>query len=201
MTDHGFLSLCLPVHCSDGWDRTPQVISLAEILLDPFYRTFDGFQLLIQKEWIEFGHKFADRCGSAPVTDDSNERCPIFLQWIDCVHQIVKQYPSEFQFNLQLLVSVFFRSFFSLIVLLLSNFHQNNISTHTRNLTMKLPLHSFIVIPVDHSSLDKQIIFTNAKFHRITCFVSSVYLIINPFFLHFTVFFSHDSFVFLNLVD
>ena len=75
------------------------------MLLDPFYRTFDGFQLLIQKEWIEFGHKFADRCGSAPATEDANERCPVFLQWIDCVHQLIKQFPADFEFNLQFLVS------------------------------------------------------------------------------------------------
>jgi protein tyrosine phosphatase len=32
---------CQPVvvHCSDGWDRTPQLTSLAQIMLDPFYRT------------------------------------------------------------------------------------------------------------------------------------------------------------------
>lgn len=29
------------VHCSDGWDRTPQIVSLAELLLDPYYRTMD----------------------------------------------------------------------------------------------------------------------------------------------------------------
>ncbi len=29
------------VHCSDGWDRTPQIVALAEIMLDPYYRTIE----------------------------------------------------------------------------------------------------------------------------------------------------------------
>ncbi|KAI0636505.1 phosphatases II [Trametes polyzona] len=51
------------IHCSDGWDRTAQLSALSQICLDPFYRTQRGFEVLIEKDWLSFGHKFLDRCG------------------------------------------------------------------------------------------------------------------------------------------
>uniref|UniRef100_A0A8C2XGA2 phosphatidylinositol-3,5-bisphosphate 3-phosphatase n=1 Tax=Cyclopterus lumpus TaxID=8103 RepID=A0A8C2XGA2_CYCLU len=94
------------VHCSDGWDRTPQIVALSKVLLDPYYRTIEGFQVLLETDWLDFGHKFADRCGHGENSEDVNERCPVFLQWLDCVHQLQRQFPCSFEFNEAFLVKL-----------------------------------------------------------------------------------------------
>ena len=51
------------LHCSDGWDRTAQISALAQIMLDPYARTLEGFITLVQKDFMSFGHKFRHRDG------------------------------------------------------------------------------------------------------------------------------------------
>ncbi|XP_056156352.1 myotubularin [Lampris incognitus] len=94
------------VHCSDGWDRTAQLSSLAMLMLDSHYRTLRGFQVLLEKEWISFGHKFASRIGHGDKNHADQDRSPIFVQFIDCVWQMTKQFPTAFEFNEHLLVIV-----------------------------------------------------------------------------------------------
>ncbi|DBA04086.1 TPA: hypothetical protein N0F65_009433 [Lagenidium giganteum] len=93
-------------HCSDGWDRTAQMVSLAELMLDPYYRTLRGFQALIEKEWCSFGHQFAARCGHARSDATNDQRSPVFLMWLDCVWQFLRQFPSECEFNECLLLAL-----------------------------------------------------------------------------------------------
>jgi len=84
------------IHCSDGWDRTSQLSALSQLMLDPYYRTFAGIKVLIEKDWLAFGHMFRDRIWNPVKTD---QRSPVFLQFLDCVWQLLKQFPTEFQFN------------------------------------------------------------------------------------------------------
>jgi len=86
------------VHCSDGWDRTSQLVSLASLILDPYYRTIRGLVTLIEKDWLLPGHKFADR-GDA----SSHEFSPVFLQFLDCVFQLWRCNRVQFEYDMELL--------------------------------------------------------------------------------------------------
>eukprot|EP01119_Soliformovum_irregulare_P013922 TRINITY_DN3751_c0_g1_i6.p1 TRINITY_DN3751_c0_g1~~TRINITY_DN3751_c0_g1_i6.p1 ORF type:complete len:870 (-),score=268.92 TRINITY_DN3751_c0_g1_i6:8-2347(-) len=93
------------VHCSDGWDRTPQLTSLSCMMMDKYYRTMNGFEVLIEKEWVGFGHQFALRTGHDGL-NKSSERSPVFIQFMDCVYQLMCQYPTEFEFNEKFLMTI-----------------------------------------------------------------------------------------------
>ncbi|RXK36687.1 myotubularin [Tremella mesenterica] len=133
------------IHCSDGWDRTSQLSAVAQICLDPYYRTLHGFKVLIEKDWLAFGHKFLDRSGHLSseklftvtdvLDDESDEEAPngaqraaqaffasvqkqfaskshlkeispVFAQFLECVYQIMRQYPKRFEFNENLLLDI-----------------------------------------------------------------------------------------------
>lgn len=114
------------VHCSDGWDRTGQLVSLAKICVDQHYRTTSGLADLIVEDWLTAGHKFSDRlCYHAPLLGclgegDGNggyfmrlikttmgqkpscheEFSPIFPQFLDALGQLVRQAPDQFEYTL-----------------------------------------------------------------------------------------------------
>ena len=94
------------IHCSDGWDRSSQLSALAMMFLDPYYRTIIGFEVLIEKEWLSFGHKFHERLGHSNLNSFDREISPIFLQFIDCVWQTLEQFPHAFEFTEKFLITI-----------------------------------------------------------------------------------------------
>lgn len=61
ISSHLSKGMSVLVHCSDGWDRTAQLVSLTQICLDSRGRTLRGFLSLVHREWIAAGHQFETR--------------------------------------------------------------------------------------------------------------------------------------------
>lgn len=65
--------------------------------------------ILIEKEFLSFGHQFALRNGiSQKDNHNEDQRSPIFLQWLDIIHQLIFQFPEAFEFNMELLLFLAF---------------------------------------------------------------------------------------------
>ncbi|XP_026112656.1 myotubularin-related protein 2-like [Carassius auratus] len=126
------------VHCSDGWDRTPQLTSLALIMLDSHYRTIRGFQILLEKEWLSFGHRFQQRVGHGDKNHTDADRSPIFLQFIDCVWQMTRQFPAAFEFNEYFLITILDHLYSCLFGTFLCNSEQQRLKEEVPKQTVSL---------------------------------------------------------------
>ncbi|XP_017086942.2 myotubularin-related protein 10-B [Drosophila bipectinata] len=92
---------------SNGRDLCCVISSLTQLLLDPHFRSIDGFQSLVQKEWVALEHPFQRRLGHVYPAQSSgssselqeSEQSPVFLLFLDCVWQLQQQFQDEFEFS------------------------------------------------------------------------------------------------------
>ncbi|XP_070542787.1 myotubularin-related protein 10-like isoform X2 [Ptychodera flava] len=82
---------------SEGRDLSCVISSLVQLILDPYLRTRVGFESLIQREWVVMGHEFLTRCQHVSLPE--GEESPVFLLFLDCVWQLVNQFPLSFSFT------------------------------------------------------------------------------------------------------
>ncbi|XP_030329803.1 myotubularin-related protein 11 [Strigops habroptila] len=84
--------------------------SLVQLLGDPHSRTLPGFQSLLQREWVAAGHPFPHRLGLLRC-DSPWEEAPVFLLFLDCTWQLVRQFPAAFGFTEAYLLALHDSSF------------------------------------------------------------------------------------------
>jgi myotubularin-related protein 6/7/8 len=198
------------IHCSDGWDRTSQLSALAQLCLDPYYRTLKGFMILVEKDWVSFGHMFRLRSGllghekwfevenervntgrvvsngasevadvqgnpfenaiakaqgffrrKAEADDDADtqsfesspsrvsshnkknekyatrpkEVSPIFHQFLDACYQLLRQFPTRFEFNERFLRRLFYHLYSCQYGNFLFNSEMERVHSHAKSET------------------------------------------------------------------
>lgn len=78
-------------------DLSCLLASLVQLLADPHARSLRGFQSLVQREWVAAGHPFPQRLGLR--RDSPREESPVFLLFLDCTWQLLRQFPAAFGFT------------------------------------------------------------------------------------------------------
>eukprot|EP00026_Physarum_polycephalum_P000455 Phypoly_transcript_00456.p1 GENE.Phypoly_transcript_00456~~Phypoly_transcript_00456.p1 ORF type:complete len:1192 (+),score=155.82 Phypoly_transcript_00456:238-3813(+) len=123
----------------DGFDLMEcALISLALLILDPFYRTIAGFIVLIEKEWNQYAFPFyATKVADPTKYLRKAEIVPIFVLFLDCVWQIFKELPAAFEFNERFLLFLADQSTFSRFGTFLCGADRNSVLAHDPNLHME----------------------------------------------------------------
>uniref|UniRef100_A0A803YNF1 Myotubularin phosphatase domain-containing protein n=1 Tax=Meleagris gallopavo TaxID=9103 RepID=A0A803YNF1_MELGA len=127
------------VHGTEGTDSTLQVTSLAQIILDPDCRTIQGFESLLVREWLQAGHPFQQRCAQSAYSNSKQKfEAPVFLLFLDCVWQILHQFPCSFEFNEHFLVTLFEHAYASQFGTFLGNNENERSKLKLQQKTMSL---------------------------------------------------------------
>ncbi|XP_058471151.1 myotubularin-related protein 9-like isoform X1 [Solea solea] len=93
------------VHGSEGTDSTLLISTLAQLIMDPCCRTMEGFLALLEREWVQAGHPFQQRCAHSAYSHTRlQQESPVFLLLLDCVWQLWRQFPLALGFSETLLL-------------------------------------------------------------------------------------------------
>uniref|UniRef100_A0A8C0H827 Myotubularin-related protein 9 n=1 Tax=Chelonoidis abingdonii TaxID=106734 RepID=A0A8C0H827_CHEAB len=127
------------VHGTEGTDSTLQITSLAQIILDPRCRTIRGFEALVEREWLQAGHPFQLRCAQSAYSNSKQKwESPVFFLFLDCVWQILRQFPCSFEFNEHFLIMLFEHAYASQFGTFLGNNESERYKLKLSQKTMSL---------------------------------------------------------------
>uniref|UniRef100_A0A3B4A359 Myotubularin phosphatase domain-containing protein n=1 Tax=Periophthalmus magnuspinnatus TaxID=409849 RepID=A0A3B4A359_9GOBI len=95
------------VHGSEGTDTSLLISTLAQLIMDPSCRTLEGFLHLLEREWVQAGHPFQQRCAHSAYSHARlQQESPVFLLMLDCVWQLWRQFPLALGFSEALLLKL-----------------------------------------------------------------------------------------------
>ncbi|XP_022669936.1 myotubularin-related protein 9-like isoform X1 [Varroa destructor] len=126
------------VHGTLGINSTLAVSSLAQVILEPRLRTINGFQELIEREWLSAGHPFQSRYANGPFSSKGKDNAPTFILFLDCVFQLLYQFPCCFEFTDHFLILLISHVYASSMGTFLCNSSKERVQFKVNELTVSL---------------------------------------------------------------
>lgn len=84
-------------------DRTSSEVFLLRVL-----RSHCSVRDALSYSYAQAGHPFQQRCAQSAYSNTKQKwEAPVFLLFLDCVWQILRQFPCSFEFNEQFLIMLF----------------------------------------------------------------------------------------------
>ncbi|XP_054470192.1 myotubularin-related protein 9-like isoform X2 [Anoplopoma fimbria] len=124
------------VHGSEGTDSTLLISTLAQLIMDPCCRTLEGFLDLLEREWVQAGHPFRQRCAHSAFSHTRlQQESPVFLLLLDCVWQMWRQFPLALGFSEALLLRLAMEAYASDYGTFLCNSHQERCALRVKENT------------------------------------------------------------------
>jgi len=107
----GVRGKCVVVRDADGRSSSLLVSSLAMLMMSEEFRTREGLEQVILGVWVSLGFPFNKHHTLTSPAKQSTDKhhsllCPLFLIFLDSVHQLCHQFPAHFSFLSEYLVSV-----------------------------------------------------------------------------------------------
>jgi Leucine-rich repeat (LRR) protein/GTPase SAR1 family protein len=86
---------------ASGMDLSTVVAALAQVQIDPYYRTIEGFGILVEKDFIECGFVFGELATTKKVDCRvlPNNLSPCWVLFVDCLWQLWWHFPTAFEWN------------------------------------------------------------------------------------------------------
>ncbi|KAF2074020.1 hypothetical protein CYY_004671 [Polysphondylium violaceum] len=146
------------IQSGDGHDFNELLLSsLCQLFLDPYYRTLAGFQVLIQKEWVQFGYPFGKQFNSGSNSSKTKTYLPMsFVIFCHCVVHLLQQYPMDFQFNQECVLficeNIFSCRFGNFVSKTHKDFEQMSIAKNTNSIWIYLLYNSTKFINPNYKS-------------------------------------------------
>ncbi|XP_045919585.1 myotubularin-related protein 9 isoform X2 [Micropterus dolomieu] len=113
------------VHGFEGTESTLLISTLAQLIMDSSCRTLEGFLALLEREWVQAGHPFQQRCAHSAYSHARlQQESPVFLLLLDCVWQLGRQFPLALGFSEALLLRLATEAYASNYGTFLCNSHR-----------------------------------------------------------------------------